>query len=565
METFFLGSNYVFSKVQVNLLLNCYLQNRNGIKMYRRQESAKQKYVENMRRSAIMLNEHYENEDEISVKKPKRKATKTDQQPKVKRSKKMPLTPESESKSENDSEHELMKRAPEEQTLETNFMDMNDDCIHEILAYLKSKDLCALSTQCRRLQDLAKGELDRHFPNISEQIDSFEKNGYWFRFPDANEFIVCFAQFRKLSISNALSNAQSIANLKEFIKAKEKSVVKKIHFESCRNIRPSHGKALAELIDKTKSITFKRCQIMGEFHDAILSYFPSMENLVLWNSLEMTCEEDDETNWLKFEYPNLKSFSWFLHEEISISDEMKMFFKQNKSIKHFSLFTERIETLEKCAVAGIKITHLYYQITHNVETILEYLEKLCHKEKSLRFHLLFEDECRTELTASLKSFRELKNNLQGLYFGGLEPSLKLAKAIGQCIQLKNLQVQHCKHVGHFAALPKLENVYMSRGIVRGTSHQILNTMFHFATRAPKLKNLFFRNSCTPFREFNFDKYNAERAKLPGATRMTFHVRTKAKERINELSRIPLYDMFNFKRIDREDLANPLVNDWLYAH
>lgn len=539
---------------------------------YRRRKSAKQNYVENQRRFAALLNEHYENEDDVPAKKPKPtpkpKATKTDQNPKPKRSKKKAPTQEPEnSESEIDSENESMELEPDDQTLETNFMDMKDDCIREILLYLNETELCALSTQCRRLQELAKDELDRRFTNISEKIVASENNGYWFQFPGADDFIVCFAQFKKLSIRNVLSNAQSIENLKAFIKVKEKSVVEEVHFESCRQIRPSHGKALAELFDKTKCVTFNRCKIMGEFHNVILGYFPSMENLVLWNSLEMTCDENDESNWLKFEYPNLKHFSWFLDEEIIISNEMKMFFAQNKTIKHFSLLTRRIETLDQCAVADIKITHLYYRITHDVQTILEYLKKLCRKEKSLHLHLLFADECRSELTASLKLFGELKNNLRGLYLGGLEPSKILAEAIGQSIQLKNLQVQHCKNVEYFAALPKLETVYMSRGIVGATSDRIRSTMFQFVTRAPKLKNLFFRNSCTPFREFNFGKYNAERAKLRGATKMTFHVRTKSKQRIKELSRMQsTFDMFNIKQIDLEDLANhPLASDWLYTH
>lgn len=543
----------------------------------RRQNIAKQNYAENKRRSAELLNEHAESEDEVPAKKlkpspkpkavRKSKATKTEQQPKVKCSKKIPPTPEPESECEIDSENESMElESEEETTLETHFILMNDDCIRQILAYLNAADLCALSTQCRRLQELTKDELDRRFPNKSEQIESFEQNGYWFRFLGADAFIVCFAQFRKLSINNALSNQLSIENLKAFTKAKEASVVEDIHFEGCRKIRPSHGKALAELFDNTKSVTFSRCKIVGEFHDVILKHFPSMENLVLWNSLEMTCENNEKTNWLKVKYPNLKSFSWFLDEEITISDDMKRFFKQNKTIKHFSLFAWRIETLKACAEAGIKITHLYYRITQDVPTILDYLKQMCRKEKSLRLHLLFDDGCRPELTASLKMFGELKANLRGLYLGGVEPSKKLAETIGQCIQLKHLQVQHCKQVESFAALPKLENVYMSRGIVSHTTHRIRDTMFQIATRAPKLKNLFFRNSCTPFREFNFNKYNAERAKLPGATRMTFHVRTKAKERIAELSKMQLYyDMFNIKITDLEDLANPLTTNWLYGH
>lgn len=545
---------------------------------FRRQKSAKQKYVENKRRFANLLNEHYENEDEIPAKmakpmpKPKAvrkpKATKTDQQPNVvKRSKKKPPTPVSASESENDNDkNESMEFESAEQTLKTNFLTMNDDCIREILAYLNATDLCALSTQCRRLQQLTKDELDCRFPNISERIASFENDGYWFHFPVADEFIICFAQIRKLSIGNALSNAQTIENLKAFIRAKENSIVDEMHFEGCRNIRPSHGKAFSELFYKTKSVTFNRCKIIGEFHDTILDYFPLMENLVLWNSLEMTCNDDNQNNWLKFEYPNLKSFSWFLNEEITISNEMKLFFTQNKTIKHFSLFTQHIATLEKCTEAGIKITHLYYRITHDVKMILEYLKKMCRKEKSLRLHLLFEDECRTELTSNLKLFSELKNNLRGLYLGGVDVTVKLAEAIEKSIQLKNLQIRHSKHIEHFATLPKLENVYMSRGIVSATYSAIRNTMFQFATRAPKLKNLFFRNSCTPFLSFDFNRFNAERAKLLGATRMTFHVRTKSKERITEISQMQLYyDMFNIKIVDLEDLTHPLVNDWLYAH
>ncbi|KAJ6634349.1 hypothetical protein Bhyg_17768, partial [Pseudolycoriella hygida] len=429
---------------------------------------------------------------------------------------------------------------PDGQPSKSNFMDMNDDCIREIITYLDAYDLCLLSTQCRRLRNLTQFELFRRFPNETAKIKEFERNGYWFRYPGDNEFIVSFAQIKKLSISNEVSTAQAIEGLKEFFYAKEQSHVEEIHFEGCRSIRPAHGMALSKIVDETKSVTFNRCKILGEFYETILRYFTSMENLVLRQSLEMTCGKDEQINWLKQKYPNLKEFSWFFAEELPLNYvvELKMFFIQNPKIKHFSLYTKQIETLQRLEKADIRITQLYFRITRRggVGQTLNYLKTMCRKDKSLRLHLIFEDNCRTELTSHLKLFVELNTNLRGLYLDKYPPAQSLTNAIAQCIHLKDLQVRHCKFIPQLiAALPKLENVYVARGMVGPTYQQILEMINQFTTQAPKLKNLFFRNSYLSFRDFNFNRLNQQRSQLPGATKMTFHVRVKSQQKIAELS------------------------------
>lgn len=442
---------------------------------------------------------------------------------------------------------------------------MDDDCIHEILSYLDEDSLCSLGTQCRHLRNLTGFELFRRFPQQAARIKRFEQNGYWYRYPnDYDKFIVCYAKFRKLSIRNFLKSAKEIKDLQLYMQAMEQSRVDEIHFERCRHIRPAQGKALAKTIEATKSVTFNGCKMIGEFYTTILCHFPSMENLILRSSLEMVCEEKVKNKWLTEIYPNLKSFSWFIDDEIPVTDELKLFFKQNKTIKHFSLHTRRIETLEQ--LKGIKITHLYFRVTHDVENKLNYLKEMCRNDESLRLHLMFADECRSQLTSHLKLFGELKTNLRGLYLDGLPPSKRLAIEIEQCIHLKDLQVRHCKFIEQFVTLPKLENVYVSRGMVDGTYRDIYDMIYRFATQAPKLKNLFFRNSCREFSSFRFDQINTVRSQLPGANKMTFHVRTKSKPRIAELARIRVhYDMLNLKITDVESLANPLPTDWLYKH
>ncbi|XP_031622203.1 uncharacterized protein LOC116340109 [Contarinia nasturtii] len=543
----------------------------------RRGKSAKQKYVENRRLFNRLLHEHYENDEEIPPKKPKLtpkpRAVRTpkpkdaeSQTPKAKRSKKV-LTPKIEGKTPKvKRSKKVLTPNIEEQTPKANFMDMNNDCIREIMVYLDENDLCSLSTQCQRLRNLTKCELFRRFPNEPAKIERFEENGYWFRYPGVDKFIVCFAQFNKLSIGNAVSNVQSIENLYEYLQAKEHSRIDEIHFEGCRNIRPTHGRAMAKMVEQTKSVTFNRLKITGEFYKSMLCHFPSMENLVLRNSFDMVCEEGAHSNWLKEIYPNLKNFSWFVDEEIEVTDELKLFFEQNKTIKHFSLYTRRIETLKQLEAADIKITHLYFRITHNVEQKLLYFQTMCDNYQSLQLHLMFEDRCRSELTSHIKLFSTLKTNLRGLYLDGLPPSVKLAELIAGCVDLRDLQVRHCKVIDQFADLPMLENVYVSRGMVEGTQESIYNMIYQFATQAPNLKNLFFRNSCRLFESFNFRAINNKRSQLEGATEMTFHVRTKSKDRINELSNMQVhYDMLNIKITDRESLPNPLTTDWLYTH
>lgn len=456
----------------------------------------------------------------------------------------------------------LYENPPGEPASNATFMDMNDDCINEIFLYLDADDLCSLSTQCQRLQNLATETFMARFPAKVAQVHHFQENGHWLRYPGSDNHIVCFANFNKISIGNSVSNAKDIASLHHYLIAKEESRIDEIRFEGWRSLRPTYGKALADIVQNTKSVIFSRTKIFGEIHKAILCRFPAMEHLVLWNSVEMKCNDDDKDNWLMQEYPNLKRFSWFLKDEIGISDKMIQFFERNENIQHFSLYTNRIQTLERCFEAGIDVTHLYIRITRSVEYILEYLKTNCG---SMRLHLLFEDGCRSELTSNLRHLAAVKNNLDGLYFGALQPSQSLATAIGECVHLKHLQIKHSNGVDAFASLPNLENLYVARGVVDASFNAIWNTMFAIATQAPKLKNIFVRNSCRPFSQFNFQQFSMERSKLPNATKVTIHIRTKAPERRFEMSTMQLhYDMVDIKTVEAEDVVNPLVTDWLYA-
>lgn len=455
----------------------------------------------------------------------------------------------------------IYKNPPGEPASETVFTDMNDDCIIEILAYLDAEDLSCLSTQSRRLQNLATESFMTRFPAKVAQVHSFEENEHWMRYPEYDNHIAAFANFTKISIHNSLTNAQAILSFDQYLKAKYESRIDEIRFEGWRSLRPIHGEAFADIVDRTKTVIFSRVKIIGEFYEAILCHFPAMERLVLWNSIEMTCKVGQKKNWLLKKYPKLKHLSWFLNEEMRIDDKIKQFFKINRRIEYFSLYTTTIETLKRCVEADIDVTHLYLRINDDVDNILKYLQKNCGL---MRLHLLFEDGCRSQLTATLRRLFDLKNNLEGLYFDGLPPDYRLAAVIGQCVQLKHLQIRHTDYVGPLASLPNLENLYMARGVVEINFKRNKNTIFAIATHAPKLKNIFIRNSCRPFYEFDFEQFNTYRAKLPDATKVTIHIRTKSRNRRSELATMQLhYDLFDIKTLEAEDIANPLVTHWLY--
>lgn len=447
-----------------------------------------------------------------------------------------------------------------EVNVESEFFLLNDDCICEILNYLTLKDLCSVSQTCERLKWLATERFNARF-QLEANIVKGLTNGKMVHFPAVNDFIKCFGSIRNVFLSNRTT-------VKELKKLQEDRMVdfsiEEIRFDSWK-LKLSKAKGIANISEGSKTLFFANMKVIGDFYTCFLQYWPTMERLILWKSLELFCEEDVKQNWLLETYSKLKYFAWHLDKELYVDDDMKLFFKQNK-IEQFSLLSTSIDTLSDCVKNGINITELFFKVRSNVEADLVGLKQFFGEDKSKRLHLLFEDSSRADLSKNLKLLKSLSPNIDGLYFDNTVINKALANTISKMIDLKVLQTRASTMVKYLVDLPNLEEYYFSRGVVSGTFDRIQETMMLFATRSVKLKKMFFRNNSRSLNAFQFDVFDEGRKKLPGAEKLSIYVKYMSSCGFADLSSIKLnYDTLKIYTAERGDVKNPLVNEYTYSN
>lgn len=292
-----------------------------------------------------------------------------------------------------------------------------------------------------------------------------------------------------------------------------------------------------------------------------------MEELILWQNFEIVGQRGVKENWLSKKYPKLKHFAWYLKQELDVSTEMIIFFERNKQIEKFSLYTFDIETVKECVNHRINITDLYIHIENeeNVVADLVYLREFCAADTSKRLHVSFDDSCREVLSKNHKSLLALQANVDGLYFDDRILAKPLAKIIAKFEHLKVLQAKSCQSLELLADLPNLEELYISRGIKLKSFPQVHDIMSTFISQSATLKILSVRNNAQPYRDFEFDEFDASRKNLDGAEDLTIFFKSDAEYRVDELAEMKLaYNTFTIAAAGVEDGKNPLVNEYLHS-
>lgn len=443
---------------------------------------------------------------------------------------------------------------------ETKFEDLIDDCCREILRRLPLDDLCALSRTCMRLYNLCSEQFPLQYKSKVVYIDV--RDGELIMTPSNEEYVKCFAKHIQnvvLSdrvVASKLDAVQAFYSQSNSSEGAQTAVnIKQISFEDC-TLTKAGGKAIADMLKTVETIRLCNFETADDLHDCILKHAPNLKCLKLqWNYSGIEYEFADQKGWLKKTYPSLETLEWYAYDPYMEPNVklIKHFLHLNPNITKFSLFTNRVETINNFLANGVNIDELYFNMAG--DCVLERpkvklskrilaLKSLCDKQNT-KLHLLFKEG----KSGHLDKMSSIKPKIEGFYFyEGVQMN-----GLSRFENLRSLMLRgNPNHVKMFADCPNLEEIYIEYEFCNECFDAFYDTILSFLGRSAKLTKLYFKNNIVAFTKFNFDKLNDVRMKLENAAKLKIYVRSKENERTGKLDDIKrIFNSFEIIRAETE--------------
>lgn len=206
-----------------------------------------------------------------------------------------------------------------------NILSIIMHCTDELFDWLSLKELAALNSTCKKLQELTSDYVHRKYPmkcmkvgqvydtrdvlywSKDESMQAFTKNvRNLVVFPSTECFHYLDAQHSKKIVSLAFYDGQIM----------EDDII-----------------YMAPLLENVEIIEIQYGSIGGEFYENVLKYCHRMKQLVIKYGFD-ECEKSGQSNqWVLKTYPTLEHFHW---SACPLPDNLEIFFRQNPNIRSFN-------------------------------------------------------------------------------------------------------------------------------------------------------------------------------------------------------------------------------------
>lgn len=264
-----------------------------------------------------------------------------------------------------------------ESPFETEFLDMNDDCILAICEFIKLDDLYSMGSTCVRINELAGNCFQRKFPNEWIDINYKRNRAIVFEHPNENAQKNFGKYFRSIRITGGKPIA--LRNMFEFIESKCFKELNHLELNTFYGeLGEEHGTLIASKLINLKSIKINEFHIDGDIYAGILQHCKNIESFAIHTILS------NDTNWMVQSYPML------LHFDITLDDrfhrkELKRSIKEfaNKNPQLQTIKCSQIDVIRLIVSSEIKVPCL--KIKFETETELKHiyydLKLACDNEK----------------------------------------------------------------------------------------------------------------------------------------------------------------------------------------
>lgn len=230
---------------------------------------------------------------------------------------------------------------------QTQFSDMNDDCIEVICEFLPLDDLCSLSLTCTRIQAIVGGFFQRYYPNNSVRIQSFRRRPVRNIYPDEK-----YVDDLKPYIQNIRIEEFKGSACVAYIKENFGENLREISFRGINSdLSPKHGQHIAEQLKRLESIKFVNCSV-GDLYEIFLKHCQQLRHL----GIDEPIQYNGCSTWANHTFPTLQSITYF--------DEA------NTDRADFNGFLSRNPQIKEIACKGTNVLSTVFNLANNLDTLV---------------------------------------------------------------------------------------------------------------------------------------------------------------------------------------------------
>lgn len=356
------------------------------------------------------------------------------------------------------------------------FMDLNDDCIREILTYLKVTDLCSLLELSQACGNMSLKEITKEI--FRKRCKRYE-TGLNTATTSSNEVERQLAKFTSL-ISTLLTDecsdaARKIKSVIQWCNGMEN--MKWLHFEDL-TFDENETMALNELFGIMNRLHIDNCRFEGDVAD-LFSACRSLDSLLISN------EMSDKESVLQNTFPNLTRFFW-QYENGTMNYNFENFISRHKELKSITLMSKDDHSGLLPIIASNCSDLIALEISSDGNrNPLEYQNSVKSIVELTNLNRLM---IRGDRNA-IKFIRQLQylQSLKSLYLANVRCDYGMIKAVSRLTTLQYLDIENCDGFTNFRPLVKL-------GVLRKlniTSHKesVTIDLVYMISRLPLLEML----------------------------------------------------------------------------
>lgn len=239
---------------------------------------------------------------------------------------------------------------------ETEFMDMNDDCIRHILWKLHPTDLCSMSFTCERMQRLAFDHFTHQYPSKKVTIAMDQANGPYIRNSDG--YIKYFAKcIRNIRIDSPGANV-NMKRLFEFIKAECCADLRILELTIAGRLQAKMIAVITEQLENLSTLHLDNPFSRYDIYEVLLRHCKKLQHLIIRSSSTFV------STWMRHSYPTLTRLTIDVSLETQIQEivmHAKRFFQLNPQIKDF--ICTKVDIVKSVLANATKIEELTIRFT----------------------------------------------------------------------------------------------------------------------------------------------------------------------------------------------------------